>query len=97
MGSGRRSGLDMRLRNSWAVALRLKGRIEQRHRASRFLGRRNHALQTLCRRPVRSCLRHRSQGCPGIDPGSGWMQDLDLMISEGMLGSSSTESPEKLD
>jgi hypothetical protein len=36
---------------------------------------------------------HRSEGRPGIDPGSGWLQDLDLVVSEAVLISVFTELP----
>src|SRR5436190_89572 len=40
---------------------------------------------------------HRSDGCPGSDPGSCWVQDLDLVVSEAVLESTFTEMPQQLD
>lgn len=36
---------------------------------------------------------HRSAGRPGIDQGSGWLQDIDLVISEAVVESLPTEFP----
>lgn len=40
---------------------------------------------------------HRSEGRAGFDPGSGWVQDIDLVVSEAVLESSFTEMPGELD
>ena len=40
---------------------------------------------------------HRSQGRPGFDPGTGWVQDVDLVISEFVVESGFTEMPVDLD
>ena len=39
---------------------------------------------------------HRSAGRPGIDPGSGWAQDLDLVISDAAVESLPTGLPAEL-
>lgn len=39
---------------------------------------------------------HRSEGRPGIDPGTGWVQDFDLVVSEAVLVSTFTELPRDL-
>lgn len=39
---------------------------------------------------------HQSGGRPGIDPGSGGLQDIDLIISEAVLESSPSEFPVNL-
>lgn len=39
---------------------------------------------------------HRSSGQPGVDHGSGWLQDLDLVISEAVAGSLPLELPSDL-
>lgn len=36
---------------------------------------------------------HRSAGRPGIDQGSGWLQDIDLVISEAVVESLPSEFP----
>ena len=36
---------------------------------------------------------HRSAGRPGIDQGSGWLQDIDLVISEAVVESSPSDFP----
>jgi hypothetical protein len=36
---------------------------------------------------------HRSAGRPGIDQGSGWLQDIDLVIFEAVVESLPSESP----
>jgi hypothetical protein len=36
---------------------------------------------------------HRSAGRPGIDQGSGWLQDIDLVISEAVVESLPSECP----
>jgi hypothetical protein len=28
---------------------------------------------------------HKSEGCPGVDPGTGWIQDAALVVDEGAL------------
>jgi hypothetical protein len=38
---------------------------------------------------------HRSAGRPGIDRGSGWLQDIDLVISEANVESLPAELPAK--
>ena len=39
---------------------------------------------------------HRSTGRPGINPGSGWLQDLDLVVSEAVVESSPSGFPSDL-
>jgi hypothetical protein len=39
---------------------------------------------------------HRSAGRPGIDQGSGWLQDIDLVISEAVVESSPSGFPVNL-
>lgn len=39
---------------------------------------------------------HRSEGHPGFDPGSVWVQDLELVFSEAVLESDFTELPRRL-
>ena len=39
---------------------------------------------------------HRSEGRPGIDPGSGWVQDIDLVISEAAIESFPSDLPRAL-
>jgi hypothetical protein len=36
---------------------------------------------------------HRSEGRPGIDPGSGWLQDIDLVVSGAVIESLPEELP----
>jgi hypothetical protein len=36
---------------------------------------------------------HRSVGRPGIDPGSGWLQDIDFVIREAVVASSPLQFP----
>ncbi|MDG3004808.1 hypothetical protein [Paludisphaera mucosa] len=36
---------------------------------------------------------HRSTGRPGVDPGSGWLQDVDLVIFEAMVDTLPSEFP----
>jgi hypothetical protein len=45
---------------------------------------------------IRPAYLHRSEGRPGFDPGSGWVQDLDLIVSDAVLESSFTEMPREL-
>jgi hypothetical protein len=40
---------------------------------------------------------HCSEGRAGFDPGSVWVQDIDLVVSEAVLESSFTEMPRELD
>jgi len=40
---------------------------------------------------------HRSDGRPGFDPGSGWVQDCDLVVSEAVLESNFPVMPWVLD
>ena len=39
---------------------------------------------------------HRSEGRPGVDPGSGWLQDVDLIIAEAVVESSPSDVPVEL-
>jgi hypothetical protein len=39
---------------------------------------------------------HRSEGRPGVDIGSGWLQDLELVISDPVLECTFTEWPQEL-
>jgi hypothetical protein len=39
---------------------------------------------------------HRSAGRPGVDPGSGWLQDVDLVVTEAIVESSPSEVPVEL-
>jgi hypothetical protein len=39
---------------------------------------------------------HCSEGRAGFDPGSGWVQDIDLVVSEAVLVSSLSEMPQQL-
>ena len=39
---------------------------------------------------------HRSEGRPGIDPGSGWLQDIDLVISGAVVESLPSGLPRAL-
>jgi hypothetical protein len=36
---------------------------------------------------------HRSAGSPGVDPGSGWLQDLDLIVCEATIVSRPSNLP----
>jgi hypothetical protein len=36
---------------------------------------------------------HASEGRPGLDPGSGWLQDVDLIVSEAVVESSPSRLP----
>ena len=46
---------------------------------------------------LRPAYVHRSEGRPGIDPGSGWVQDLDMVVSEAMLVSRFSKMSRDLD
>jgi hypothetical protein len=39
---------------------------------------------------------HRSAGRPGIDPGTGWLQEIDLVVSEAVVESLPSEFPVNL-
>ena len=42
---------------------------------------------------LRPAYVHRSEGRPGIDPGSGWLQDIDLILREGVAEALPSEFP----